>query len=62
MGLLDSVAGMFGGNASGGASSAALIQQIAQMLAGNAGSGGLAELVQSFNRSGLGPLEVGSAL
>jgi uncharacterized protein YidB (DUF937 family) len=56
MGLLDSVAGMLGGGASGGGSSAALVQQIAQMLAGNAGSGGLAELVQSFNRSGLGPL------
>jgi len=56
MGLLDSVAGMLGRNASGGASSAALVQQIAQMLAGNAGSGGLAGLVQSFNRSGLGPL------
>lgn len=54
MGLLDSVAGMLGGNAPGGASSAALVQQIAQLLAGSAGSGGLAELVQSFDRSGLG--------
>src|SRR4051794_5860553 len=56
MGLLDSVAGMLAANASGGASSAALVQQIGQMLAGNAGSGGLAGLVQSFNRGGLGTL------
>jgi uncharacterized protein YidB (DUF937 family) len=54
MGLLDSVSGMLGGNAPGGASSAALVQQIAQMLAGSGGNGGLAELVQSFDRSGLG--------
>src|SRR5215217_3072960 len=56
MGLLDSVSGMLGGNTSGGASSAALMQQIAQMLAGNASSGGLAQLVQAFERSGLGPV------
>jgi len=56
MGLLDSVAGMLGGNASGGASSAALVQQIGQMLAGNGSGGGLAQLVQAFERSGLGPV------
>jgi len=56
MGLLDSVTGMLGGNTPGGASPAALVQQIAQMLAGNTSGGGLAQLVQAFERSGLGPV------
>jgi uncharacterized protein YidB (DUF937 family) len=53
MGLLDSVMGMLNNGQPGGASGA-LVQQIGQMLAGNAASGGLAELAQSFERGGLG--------
>jgi uncharacterized protein YidB (DUF937 family) len=52
MGLLDSVAGMLGGNAQGGPQSGALLQQVIQMLAG----GGLGGLTQSFERAGLGQI------
>ena len=54
MGLLDSVVGAMGGNGAGGASTAALVQQITQMLANNAQGGGLGGLIQSFERMGLG--------
>ena len=54
MGLLDSVVGAMGGNSAGGASTAALVQQITQMLANNAQGGGLGGLIQSFERMGLG--------
>jgi hypothetical protein len=43
-----------GGNGAGGASTAALVQQITQMLANNAQGGGLGGLIQSFERMGLG--------
>ena len=54
MGLLDSVVGALGGNGAGGVSTAALVQQITQMLANNAQGGGLGSLIQSFERMGLG--------
>ena len=54
MGLLDSVAGMLGDNSPGGANTAALVQQITQILAGSAQGDGLGGLVQQFERMGLG--------